>query len=216
MEERVDDLSVALLSPVHFDAMGPHGPWLFERYREIVPIVLPHALHALSTGVRIAPEAVEAVRASAAAMRGSRVPLSVVLRGSVPALRVFGAFIQARETTLGRQDLTVLMGRAALLAGELGASWAEAWADARSTPLPRAAEGGAPVFVAVPGTIASPALEMLAFAASGLSTEQIAEETDYSPQAVKWHLARLMREWKVDTRTSLVAVAFARGVLTAR
>lgn len=70
--------------------------------------------------------------------------------------------------------------------------------------------------MSVPGSVAGPVLEMIALVASGRSNEQIAGETDYSPQAVKWHLARLMRLWKVDNRASLVAVALVRGVLSAR
>jgi len=217
-ERLVAELTAAMLATAQFDAMGPHGGWLLERYREIVPTVLPDALHCMETGRPIAAESLAVIRRSAVAMRDSPVPLSVVLRGSTPALRAFGAFIQARDTRLGPQDLTALMGRAALIAKELGASWAEAWAEAeRSTPAHQD-EGHAdfPGFFAVHGTVPSPTLEMLAYAAAGRSTEKIAEATDYSPHAVKWHLARLMREWNVDTRTSLVAVAFARGVLRAK
>ena len=218
LQTRVAALTAAMLAPAHFETSTAHGEWLLERYREIVPTVLPQALHSMETGERIGAESLEAIRRSASAMRDSGVPLSVVLRGSTPALRVFGAFMQARESRLSPQDLTVLMGRAALIAGELGACWAEAWADARgaSSAQPSVTDGESLSIAAVPGTVASPALEMLALVASGLSTEQIAEATDYSPQAVKWHLARLMRQWKVDTRTSLVTVALARGVLTAR
>jgi DNA-binding CsgD family transcriptional regulator len=218
LADRVDELSAAMLVPERFRAIGEHGPWLLERYREILPTVLPDAIHSMETGARITPQSLAVIRGSAAAMRDSGVPLSVVLRGSIPALRVFGAFIQARETGLSPHDLTVLMGRAALIAGELGASWAEAWADARGSDSVRHrdAEGESLDFVAVPGTVGTPVLEMLALVASGRSNEQIAAATDYSPQAVKWHLARLMRQWKVENRASLVAVALVRGVLTAR
>jgi hypothetical protein len=37
--------------------------------------------------------------------------------------------------------------------------------------------------------------------------------TAYRPQAVKWHLGRLMRRWNAANRSALVAVAFRRGLL---
>jgi len=218
LADRLDELTAAMLAPERFRAIGDHGGWLLDRYREILPTVLPDALHCMETGARISPESLAVIRNSAAAMRHSGVPLAVVLRGSIPALRVFGAFIQTRETGLNPHDLTVLMGRAALIAGELGASWAEAWADVRGSGALRhpVVEGEALDFVSVPGIVPTPVLEMLALVASGRSNEQIAAATDYSPQAVKWHLARLMRQWNVENRASLVAVALVRGVLTAR
>ncbi|MGX9899497.1 response regulator transcription factor [Arthrobacter sp. SA17] len=57
---------------------------------------------------------------------------------------------------------------------------------------------------------------MVALLAAGRSNEQIAEALDYSPQAVKWHLARIMRSWKVGNRAALVSVAFLRGALCAK
>jgi DNA-binding CsgD family transcriptional regulator len=207
-----------MLAPRLFEASGPHGPWLRERYREILPVVLPDALDALETGHRISATSVEVIRRSAIAMSDTQVPLSVVLRGSIPALRVFSSFIHARETGLAPRDVTILMGRAALIAGELGACWAEAWAQARTSgdPGDNLADGDSLDLVGVPGTAQSPGLEMLALVASGRSNDQIALATDYSPQAVKWHLARMMRQWKVDNRATLVAVALVRGVLVVR
>ncbi|WP_268871366.1 LuxR C-terminal-related transcriptional regulator [Cryobacterium roopkundense] len=43
---------------------------------------------------------------------------------------------------------------------------------------------------------------MLALVANGHSNGQIGEALGCSPQAVKWHLARVMREWKVCNRAS--------------
>jgi DNA-binding CsgD family transcriptional regulator len=222
LSERVEELCAELLAPERFRTIGEHGPWLLERYREIVPTVLPDALRSMETGDRIDPASLETIRRSARAMRGCGVPLSVVLRGSIPALLVFGAVIHARDTGLSARDITVLMGRAALIAGELGACWAESWADARgAAPLGSGGRGGSDdgvslAFVPVTGAGDGPVLEMLALVAAGQSNEQIAEAMDYSTQAVKWHLARLMRQWKVDNRAALVAVALVRGVLTTR
>ncbi|WP_394769101.1 LuxR C-terminal-related transcriptional regulator [Lacisediminihabitans sp.] len=218
LSERSDELSAAMLAGNHFGSAGAHGDWLKERYREILPPVLPDALRCMETGSRLEPASLAVIRSSALAMRDANVPLSVVLRGSIPALRVFSAFIHASETGLNARDLTVLMGRAALIAGELGACWAESWADSRGIADARAAvtDGDSLDLVPVAGTVESPALEMLALVAAGQSNEQIAEATDYSQQAVKWHLARVMRSWKVDNRAALVSVALVRGVLIPR
>jgi DNA-binding CsgD family transcriptional regulator len=218
LSERLEELSAAMLAGSHFDSVGPHGAWLRERYREILPTVLPDALRAMETGSRLEPASLAVIRSSALAMWDANVPFSVVLRGGIPALRVFSAFIHASDTGLNPRDLTVLMGRAALIAGELGARWAESWADARAVADARAAitDGDSLDLVAVAGTVESPALDMLALVAAGQSNEQIADATDYSQQAVKWHLARLMRSWKVDNRAALVSVAMVRGVLISR
>ena len=218
LTDRIGELSTALLAPGLFESIGSHGPWLRDRYREILPAVLPDALRAMETGARIESTSLRAIRGSAHAMWDAQVPVSVVLRGGIPAMRMFSSFIHSRETGLGPRDLTLLMGRAALIAGELGACWAESWAQTRAAAdsARSLTDGDSLDLVAVPGTVQSPALEMLALVASGHSNDQIALETDYSPQAVKWHLARVMRLWKVENRASLVAVALVRGVLVAR
>lgn len=218
LADRMDELTSAMLGSDRFDAMGPHGEWLRDRYKELLPAVLPNTLWCMETGSKPDPSSLAAIRASAQAMRNSTVPLSMMLRGGVPALRVFSAFMHGRETGLSARDLTVLMGRAALIAGELGACWVEAWADARraSTAVDATTDGDSLDLVAVPGTVEQPALDMLALVAAGRSNEEIADATDYSVPAVKWHLARVMRTWKVDTRAALVSVALLRGVLVAR
>lgn len=188
-----------------------HGDWLRERYAEIVPVVLPDALRCIETGGALAEASRAAIRSSAAAMSSADVPLAVVLRGGVPAIRAFGAFMQCHVPTLGPADLAVALGRAALISHELGACWVEVFAGGEP-----AVDGDNLDLVAVPGDVESPALEMLALAATGHSNEQIATETDYSVQAVKWHLARVMRTWRVGNRAALVSVAFVRGVLTSR
>lgn len=220
LSKSVDELGDAMLANDTFDLTDPHGRWLQERYRDIVPTVLPDALHCMETGDMLSGASRAAIRASAVAMRGTDVPLAVMLRGGVPAVRTLSAFVQNNEIELTPREITVLMGRAALIAHELGACWVEAWtAPGRrnnAATSTRSAQGEGLDLVAVPGTLESPGLEMLALAASGHSNERIAEATSYSPQAVKWHLARIMRSWKVGNRTALVAVAVVKGVLTVR
>ena len=218
LTDRLEELSAEMLAPTRFAVLGAHGMWLLDRYREILPVILPDTLRCVETGSKLDQSSLALIRASAFAMQDTKVPLSIMLRGGVPALRVFSAFMYTRDSGLSAADLTVLMGRAALIAGELGAYWVEAWADARSqADADRlATDGDSLDLVATPGSVESPALEMLALVAAGRSNEQIAEATDYSMQAVKWHLARVMRTWKVDTRAALVSVALLRGVLVAR
>lgn len=217
LPELYDKLSAAMLSADGF-ATSKHGSWLRERYREILPNVLPDVLACLQSGESLYPASLDAIKISAVTMGNSPVSMSVVLRGGIPALKVFSAFIRQGDTGLNARDLTVLMGRAAIIAHELAAYWAESWSEARAltTAGSSAADGESLDLVPVAGTVASPALEMLALVAAGKSNHQIAEATDYSLQAVKWHLARVMRSWKVDTRTALVTVALLRGVLTHR
>jgi hypothetical protein len=162
------------------------------------------------------------VRASADASRSMDLPFSVTLRGGVPALRAFGALVQSFDPTLSVTETTVLMGRAALIAQELGACWVEAWQAPAPIPDPQLPDE--PETVAIVAKVPveddsaepSPVFGMVALAAEGASTEQIAASTAYSPQAVKWHLARLMKTWNVANRAGLVGAAFARGVLITR
>lgn len=206
---RRDELVALMMGASEFD--HDHGAWLRDRYAEMIPIVLPDVLGCIETGDALAESSRTAIRSSAAAMSTADIPLAVALRGAVPGVRVFAAFILSHFPTLGPCDLAVVLGRAALISHELGACWVEVFAGGEAH-----VDGENLDLVGVPGDVESPALEMLALAAAGHSNEQIAGETDYSVQAVKWHLARTMRTWRVGNRASLVSVAFVRGVLTSR
>ncbi|MGW3071522.1 helix-turn-helix transcriptional regulator [Kitasatospora sp. NPDC001132] len=54
---------------------------------------------------------------------------------------------------------------------------------------------------------------ILAAAARGDTTAQIAREIGVTPDGVNYHLTRLTRRWRVPNRTALVARAYATGVL---
>ncbi|MFE6055912.1 helix-turn-helix transcriptional regulator [Kitasatospora sp. NPDC056446] len=56
---------------------------------------------------------------------------------------------------------------------------------------------------------------ILAAAARGDTTAQIAREIGVTADGVNYHLARLSRRWRVPNRTALVARAYATGVLAA-
>jgi hypothetical protein len=216
LSEHATELMRIVLSAEMFDlAAGgeraEHARWLLERYREIVPVVLPDALRSIGTGEPLARESLECIRASAASVRHTHVPVSVALRGAIPALRAFGAFFQSIGSSLSLAAATVIMSRAGLVAQELGACWMEVWNAPESD---RDAERSTLAVVAAGSADADdPALGMVALVAAGQSTEQIAAATAYSPQAVKWHLGRLMRRWNAANRPALVSVAFRRGLL---
>lgn len=218
---RTDDLVALLVDAELFDD-SRHGEWLRERYAEIVPVVLPDALRCVGSGGHLSETSRACVRASANANRSVDLPFSVTLRGGVPALRAFGALVQSFDLTLTVTETTVLMGRAALIAQELGACWVEAWQAPEPISDVRVPDGPEPVAIVAKVPVEddaaepSPVFGMVALAAEGASTEQIAAATAYSTQAVKWHLARLMKTWRVANRAGLVGAAFARGILVTR
>ena len=221
-----EELESALLRPQNFDA-SPSGQWLAERYREIVPEILPDVLHCLDTGQPLTNGSVAAVRESAQNIIAANVPLLTVLHGGIPALRVFTAFLQPHHPRLSRSELSKMLGRASLVATELGACWAQAWSTTPSV-AERPYSGAAPLLdaendpaaaldlVAVPGYLEGADLEMIRLAAQGQSNEEIGRATDYSPHAVKWHLGRAMRAWNVRNRASLITAALLRGALRPR
>jgi len=216
LSQNADDLIRAVTAPGLFGAVGAaHAGWLRARYLEIVPIVLPDALHCIETGDRLSAASRACVGASARALRGTDVSLTVALRGGVPAMRAFSAVVESLDLRLSAREMTVVMGRAALIAQELAAYWVECWResdggnDVDGSSLHIEAHGQE-----TDGDEADPAIEMVALAAAGQSTEQIAVATAYSTQAVKWHLGRLMKKWKVGNRSSLVAVGILRGALS--
>ncbi|MBK0332908.1 hypothetical protein I8D64_16010 [Brachybacterium sp. MASK1Z-5] len=221
MDGRVDEFA-RLLREAPLDDIGAGGrEWLRCRYEEIVPLVLPAALRSVEHGVPVDPEALAALRRAAA--RSAQDPgceVGVVLRGALPALRVFSLVVGSVSSA---EDQTALlaMSRASFVAHELGACWAEAW-WAR-----RAVHAAAPEILdystadEVELVCGSSELDesdekILSLAARGLSTERISQVTAYSRQAVAWHLGRLMKACRTPNRTALVAFAFAKGWLRHR
>ena len=235
--EHCSELESSLLHPQNFEH-SPSGQWLAERYREIVPVILPDVLHCLDTGEPLAPRSVAAVRTSAEGILAGRVPLHTVLHGGIPALRVFAAFLQPHHSRLTSAELASILGRASVVATELGACWAHAWSSAPSraashtgsaavsaagssepaadVPAGADTEVHVPDLIAVPGHLDDADLDMVLLAAQGRSNEEIAQATAYSPHAVKWHLGRAMRTWNVRNRASLITTALLRGALRPR
>lgn len=221
LDERCDEFARLLATPP-FDGIRPEGQaWLHRRYDEIVPVVLPAALRAVEHGTPVEPACLRELRALAA--RSADDPdadMAVALRGALPALRVFTVVMRtASREHAGRTMLA--MGRASIVAHELGTCWVEAWVHQRRRPrtLVTADEAQAPsaidLVAEVPGAEATEQ-QMLTLAAKGLSNDEIARETAYSRQAVAWHLARLMRACGAPNRTALVSMAFVRGWMRAR
>ncbi|MFE4518092.1 helix-turn-helix transcriptional regulator [Kitasatospora sp. NPDC056783] len=83
----------------------------------------------------------------------------------------------------------------------------------------RAAEPPAPTGEDPPGgprpEVSPVEARILAAAARGDTTAQIAREIGVTTDGVNYHLARLSRRWRVPNRTALVARAYATGVLAA-
>ncbi|MCA5922655.1 MULTISPECIES: helix-turn-helix transcriptional regulator [Curtobacterium] len=225
LDERCAEFTELLLAPP-LHGIRPDGhDWLRRRYEEIVPLVLPAALRAVEHGEPVDPDCLVRLREVAATSAGDpHVDVSVVLRGALPAIRVFALVMHTatREhaTTIDHAGRTMLaMSRASLVAHELGSCWAEAWAQRRERPLedPAASVAAEDIdLVAHAPGLDETEERMLALAARGLSNDAIAKETAYSRQAVAWHLGRLMRSWNAPNRTALVSVAFVRGWIRSR
>lgn len=232
LDARHDEFRELLLDCSLEDVGAAGRSWLRDRYAEIVPIVLAPALAAVEHGRPVSPSCLDELRA--VARRSATCPdvdLAVVLRGALPALRIFSLVMHSASG--GQAGALVLaMARAAQVAHELGTCWAEEWARHR---VPRAttaenaggANGSPPSPAAPAPDVAldlvadAPDLDdverqMLTLTAYGLSNAEIARETAYSRQAVAWHLARLMRTWRAPNRTALVSVAFVKGVIRSR
>jgi DNA-binding CsgD family transcriptional regulator len=239
LPDRVDDFARLLHDPSFSDVRDDGQAWLQRCYAQIVPLVLPAALNAIESGQPLPAECLRALRSVAAGSASDTdVQLSVILRGALPALRVFAAFMH--ETAPADPRQTVLaMARATRVAHELGSCWVEAWSDARAAkghlvpgpeqvPAPEASvtgpprasvtalDGGSIELVAADPDLSDAEARMLTLAAYGHSNDHIARATSYSRQAVGWHLSRIMRAWKTPNRTALVALAFVKGVLLAR
>lgn len=225
LDERCAEFEALLLEPPLHGIRRTGHDWLRERYAEIVPIVLPAALRSVERGEPVDPACLARLRAVAAdCAEDPRVDFSVVVRGALPAIRVFALVMHtaARDHTgsVDRATRTMLaMSRASLVAHELGSCWAEAWSEERrrgtATSAPPVDLGAIDLIARAPGLDESEE-RMLALAAQGRSNDEIASETSYSRQAVAWHLGRLMRTWRAPNRTALVSIAFVKGWIRAR
>jgi DNA-binding CsgD family transcriptional regulator len=225
---RSDEIERALIEQTFKDVHSDGRDWLRARYAELVPLVLRDALRSVETGEALPDECLVRLRAAAAELQDESAPVGVMLRGSLPALRVFSSIMHdSGHVTDPAHMRTVVtaMGRAALVAHELGVCWIEGRNDSTlvSSSSSSAASGGRAdgTLTSLELVATSPDLDdaeerMLVLAALGHSNEVIATATSYSRQAVGWHLSRIMRVWKAPNRTALVALAFVKGVLVPR
>ena len=226
---RSDEIERALIEQTFKDVHSDGRDWLRARYAELVPLVLRDALRSVETGEALPDECLLRLRAAAAELHDESAPMGVMLRGSLPALRVFSSIMHdSGHVTNPAHMRTVVtaMGRAALVAHELGVCWIEGRNDSTLVSSSSAASGGRDdradgTLTSLELVATSPDLDdaeerMLVLAALGHSNEVIATATSYSRQAVGWHLSRIMRVWKAPNRTALVALAFVKGVLVPR
>ena len=222
---RSDEIERALIEQTFKDVHDDGREWLRARYAELVPLVLRDALRSVETGEALPDECLARLRAAAAGLRDDSAPVGVMLRGSLPALRVFSSIMHnSGHLTDPAHMRTVVtaMGRAALVAHELGVCWIEGRNDPALVSNPTTVGDRADrTMTSLELVATSPDLDdaeqrMLVLAALGHSNEVIATATSYSRQAVGWHLSRIMRAWKAPNRTALVALAFVKGVLVPR
>lgn len=214
--DRAEDIAEALLGHEFADVAEPERSWLREQYAHAVPLVLVDALAAVDEGTDLSPDCLGRLRALAARTDATAVPLSVALRGSLPALRVFGRFLRGSSSpsAAGQARSLLLMARASTVAQELGSAWIEGW-------LGSAAASHGAWGVEVDADALTDELDpddrvMVEMVAGGRSNQEIARATHFSRQAVGWRLSRLMRRWRVGNRAALVSAAFTHGVLSAR
>ena len=220
LDRRADEFGALLLRAPMRGIPLRGQRWLRRRYDEIVPLVLPAALRAVEHGEPVDPASLAALRAAAARCRDDAdASMAVVLRGAVPALRVFGLVMRSAARGDVAQSVTATS-RAAVVAHELGTCWTEGWMAARSAAASELASDAVTVaeleLVPADSDLDDTDQQILALAASGLSTDAIAEETAYSRQAVAWRIGRLMKAWDAPNRTALVSLAFVKGWIGAR
>lgn len=80
----------------------------------------------------------------------------------------------------------------------------------RVLPEPAEPPGGRP---GTAGQVSAIEARILALAAGGSTTAQIARAVGLTADGVKYHLGRLSRRWGAANRTALVAYAYVHGVL---
>ncbi|KNC19033.1 hypothetical protein AC792_08645 [Arthrobacter sp. RIT-PI-e] len=219
LSDHCEELHAALTREENFEKT-PGGQWLAGTYHDIVPAVLHNVLHSVDTGKSLNPSIIETIRSSAATTT-ARIPLHTALHGSLPAIKVFTAFLRTHHTTIPAQRMALLLGRASIITVELSGYWITTWTTTNTTNTADAANTAGVVdpvtdLVPVKGQLEQPDLDMVLLAAQGQSNNEIAKNTDYSTQAVTWHLGRTMRAWNVTNRASLISSALLRGVLRPR
>ncbi|KNC20506.1 hypothetical protein AC792_00280, partial [Arthrobacter sp. RIT-PI-e] len=236
LSDHCEELHAALTREENFEKT-PGGQWLAGTYHDIVPAVLRNVLHSVDTGESLNPSIIETIRYSAASTT-AHVPLHTALHGSLPAIKVFAAFLRTHHTMIPAQRMALLLSRASIIAVELSGYWITTWTTTNNTPsglpttpspAPSAVHPSThpkealttntakttktaktaktakttgmvdPVtdLVPVQGRLKQPDLDMVLLAAQGQSNNEIAKNTDYSTQAVTWHLGRTMRAWNV-------------------
>lgn len=220
LHERADEFA-RLLRDAPMPGLSPRSQrWLRRRYAEIVPIVLPSALTAIERGTPVDAECLAAVRAAAARCHDDPgASLGVALRGALPALQVF-ARVMRSASSVDAACTVEATSRSALVAHELATCWTEGWMAGRAAAESNLAGDSVTAaeveLVPVESDLDDSDRRIVALAAAGLSTEEIARETSYSRQAIAWHLGRLMKAWRAPNRTALVSLAHVKGWIAAR
>ena len=180
-----------------------------ERYREVTdrecrPLcrqLVPVALECVASGSVPDEELLHPIRLSARRTLARGIPASVTLTGIRAAMARFTSIVARHAAPHDASAVVVLMGRAAVL---LQLFMTVFVSGSESDPR------GRPEWWADQPPVAKDSLRLVA---RGLSTAEIAQELNYSEQAITYHLGNLMRRFGCSNRTEMVSRAHEAGVI---
>lgn len=198
--ERVhEEVAPARLEPVLPDLRG------------VLDRVVPAVLAGLLTSEPMEEEAMLVVRRTVERWSSRDVPFSTVMGICTAASRA--AVDVTRDVARERDQAVVVqvVGRGVVIAQEVVAAAAAGHGRNMrrelTTDRPDPGGRGAPV------VLRGPAADVLGLVAEGMTNAQVAGELGISPQAVNYHVGRLMRALGAANRTAVVARAYERGLL---
>lgn len=179
--------------------------------REVLDRLVPAVLAALLTSEPLDEEAMLVVRRAAERWSSRAVPFSTVMEICTAASR---AAVEVTQDVARERDQPVVVqvvGRGVVIAQEVVA--AAAAGHERNTRRELATDRSDPGRGWAPIVLRGPAADVLALVAEGRTNAQVAGELGISPQAVNYHVGRLMRALGAVNRTAVVARAYERGLL---
>lgn len=180
-----------------------------ERHREatdrecrpLCRALVPVALECIASGTKPGEEKLYPVRLSARRVLSEGIPASVTLTGVSAAMARFTSVVARHAAPHDASAVLTVVGRASLLIQLFMTVFVSG-----SESEPRGRPGWWPEQPPV-------AKDSLRLVARGYSTAGIAQELNYSEQAITYHLGNLMRRFGCSNRTELVGRAYEAGVI---
>ena len=180
-----------------------------ERYREatdrecrpLCRTLVPVALGCIARGTKPSEEDLYPIRLSARRVLSEGIPASVTLTGIRAAMARFTSIVARHAAPHDASAVLTVVGRASLLIQLFMTVFVSG-----SETDPRGRPGWWPEQPPV-------AKESLRLVARGHSTAEIAQELNYSEQAITYHLGNLMKRFGCSNRTELVGRAYEAGVI---